>query len=219
MAYKPSIGDTGFFELRTPYDKLLTPNVSYTCQSIRTISDYIRVGESVYERFYAPLEVAEDYYQQDLLDDVYIVGLQAGTGDGIYVPSSFIVAAPVKNGIKYISLVLGVELGAIPDNYNLESIKKQFTDIVLNGLGIESTIKGVLVGTPKYFSQEEHEMIMAARDQKISMSTSSVVLAQQYRLENDRLQSTVAQYEKIFKTILPRITPELAEELNKVLKP
>lgn len=207
MAYKPVIGDNGFFELKDPYKVLLTPKTLYTCQSIRTINDFVASGESVYEKFYAPLGVSDDQYQQDIIDNVYIVGLQAGTGEWVYVPSSFIENAPTSNGVKYIPIVLGVSLGALPDAYNLESIVQQFKDIVLNTIGIEAEVKGVVVGSSKWFTEQEHELLEQARTEKRSMSTSPIILNKLLEQEITRLKKVNSEYEKIFKmTLTPSIT-------------
>lgn len=206
MAYRPNIGDSGFFVLKAPYDVLITPKTLYTCQSVRTINDFISAGESVYDKFYSPLEVSTDQYQQDLADNVYIVGLQAGTGEWAFVPSSFIEKAPENNGVKYIPVVLGISLGAIPDTYNLESIIAQCKDIVISTLGIESEVKGVVVGSPKYLTEEEHELLTQARQEKISTATSTIILVNLLQKENEQLKTIISEYEKVFKMTIPNIT-------------
>ena len=208
MSYKPNIGDSGFFKLKAPFDVLIADGTLYTCQSIRTLNDFIAGGESVYEKFYSPLRVSVDQYQQDLVDNVYITGLQAGTGEWVFVPSSFIEAAPSNNGVKYIPVVLGISLGAIQDAFNLESIIAQFKDIVINTLGVTPEVKGVVVGSAKWFTNEEHELLEAARKEKISTSTSPIIMSQYLSAENDRLRRVNAEYEKIFKMTLGK-TPSV----------
>lgn len=207
MSYKPSIGDNGFFKLKAPYNVLIADGTLYTCQSIRTLNDFIAAGESVYEKFYSPLRVSIDQYQQDLVDNVYIAGLQAGTGEWVFVPSSFIEAAPSNNGIKYIPVVVGVSLGAIQDAFNLESIIAQFKDIVINTLGVTPEVKGVVVGSAKWLTNEEHELLEAARREKISTSTSPIILSQFLSSENERLRKVISEYEKIFKITVTNSTP------------
>ena len=207
MSYKPSIGDSGFFKLKAPYSVLVADETLYTCQSIRTINDFIAAGESVYEKFYLPLSVSVDQYQQDLVDNVYITGLQAGTGEWVFVPSSFIEAAPISNGVKYIPVVVGISLGAIQDAFNLEAIIAQFKDIVINTLGVTPEVKGVVVGSAKWMTNEEHELLEAARKEKISTSTSPIILSQYLSAENDRLLRVISEYEKIFKMTISNAPP------------
>lgn len=207
MSYKPSIGDSGLFKLKEPYDVLVTAGSLYTCQSVRTINDFIASGESVYEKFYSPLNLSSDEFQQDVADNVCIVGLQAGTGEWIFVPNSFIVGAPSSNGVKYIPVVLGISLGAIPDAFNLESLIQQFKDIVIDTLGVQSEVKGVVVGSPKWFTNTEHELIEVARKEKVSTSTSPIIMNKLLTSENERLRKVISQYETIFKISMSASSP------------
>lgn len=206
MAYKPNIGETGFYTLKAPFDVLLTPKTLYTCQSIDTINKFIASGESVYDKFYGPLKVSNDQYQQDVADNVTIIGLQAGTGEWVFVPSSFIVTAPVSNGVKYIPVVIGLSLGAIPDAHNLESVIQQCKDVITSSLGIDPEVKGVVVGSPKWFTQEEHDLIMQVRQEKVSTATPSNILVNVLKKENEQLKGVIAEYEKVFKMVVPKIT-------------
>ncbi len=203
MAYKPNQGDAGFFNLKAPFSGLINPDSLYTCQSVRSINDYIASGESVYDKYYAPLKISDDEYQQDIADNVCIVGLQAGIGEWVYVPTSYILTAPINNGVKYIPVVMGISLGPIPDDYNLEAIKQQMLDIALNTFGVEAEVKGAVVGSPKWLTNEEHELLEVARREKITGSTSSIVLARMYAAENESLRKVIAEYEKILKIAVP----------------
>lgn len=120
--FTPLVDSAGTFKLKAPFDKLVTPNSVYTCRSIRSINDYLALGDNVFEKFYEPFNIDLEIYQDDLKNNVKIASLQAGIGEWIYVPCSFISEAPSINGVKYVSLLLGVALGAIPDSMNLESI-------------------------------------------------------------------------------------------------
>jgi hypothetical protein len=197
--YTPTPGQTGQWKLKAPYDSLMAPKTLYTCQSVQSINSYIASGESVYDRYYGPLDVSTDQYQQDVGDNVFIVGLQAGTGEWVYVPASFIEEAPNDNGVKYIPVVLGVSLGAVPDSVNLEPIIQQVKNLVEATFGITSEVKGVLVGSPKWMTNEEHDLMENVRKQKISTSSSPVIEANILREDNERLRRAMAEYEKIFK--------------------
>jgi hypothetical protein len=199
MAYKPSHGQAGLWKVKAPYDILLTPNTLYTCLSLQAISNFIANGESVYDRYYGPLGVSDDQYQQDVGDNAVIVGLQAGTGEMAFIPSSFIEGAPIDNGVKYIPVVLGISLGAVPDQVNLEPIIQQVKDVVEASFGIKSEVKGVVVGSPKWMTNEEHELLENARKQNISTSTSPIVEVNILRDDNEKLRRIISEYEKIFK--------------------
>lgn len=203
MSYKPNIGDSGLFKLLPPYDVLINKESLYTCQSIRTINDFIAAGESVFEKFYSPLSISADEYQRDVIANVFIVGLQAGTGEWVFAPSSYIENAPINNGVKYIPVVLGVSFGAVQDTFNFESIISQISDIVIHTLGITPEVKGVVVGSAKWLTNEEHDLLESARREKIMSSTSPIILNNILSLENQRLKRTILEYEQIFKITIP----------------
>jgi hypothetical protein len=200
--YLPSIDTAGSFKLKTPFDKLITPNTVYTCRSIRSINDYLALGEQVFEKFYEPLDVDVELYQDDLKNNVKIVSLQAGTGEWVYVPASFIEEAPNNNGVKYVPIVLGVSLGAIPDTFNLESIIAQFKELTLNTLGIESEVKAVVVNHPAYLDHDEHERLEAVRKNKITSETSDKLLIEMQRKEISFLTAKIAELELYIKSTL-----------------
>jgi hypothetical protein len=128
--------------------------------------------------------------------------LQAGIGEWIYVPCSFISEAPSINGVKYVSLILGVALGAIPDSMNLESIIEQFKEITANTLGIESEVKAVLADEPSLISHEDHVRLEAIRASKITSSGSDKFIIQQLQREGELKDKKIAELEKYIKSKL-----------------
>lgn len=200
--YIPQVDTTGLFTLKSPFDKLITPNVVYTCRAVRSINDYLALGESVFEKFYEPLKIELEIYQEDLENNTKIVSLQAGTGEWIYVPASFIEEPPNSNGVKYVPIVMGVSLGAIPDHFNLEPLINQFKELVLNTTGIDSEIKAVIVSQPGYITHEEHERLEIARKTKINNYVNTQLVNNQLRSENDKLREKITILETYIKSKL-----------------
>ena len=200
--FTPLVDSAGTFKLKAPFDKLVTPNSVYTCRSIRSINDYLALGDNVFEKFYEPFNIDLEIYQDDLKNNVKIASLQAGIGEWIYVPCSFISEAPSINGVKYVSLILGVALGAIPDSMNLESIIEQFKEITANTLGIESEVKAVLADEPSLISHEDHVRLEAIRTSKITSSGSDKFIIQQLQREGESKDKKIAELEKYIKSKL-----------------
>lgn len=200
--FTPLIDSAGTFKLKAPFDKLVTPNSIYTCRSIRSINDYLALGDNVFEKFYEPFNIDLEVYQNDIKDNVKIASLQAGIGEWIYVPCSFIEEAPSVNGIKYVPIILGISLGPIPDSMNLESIIEQFKEITLHTLGIESEVKAVLTDFPSLLTHEEHTRLSSIRNSKITSSGSGKFLIQQLQRENELKNSKIKELEKYIKSRL-----------------
>ncbi len=201
--FVPQIGAVGVYTLAAPYDSQLTPQVAYTCRSLRELSDIAAAGETIWERYYEPLGVSQEAYQQDLADNVCIVGLHAGTGEWVYVPSSFIVKAPDINGVLYSPVVLGVSLGAIPDTYQLDGLISRIESMVEATIGIKPTIKGMLISQPALISYEESERLEAVRQAAITDNESDYSKLQQALSALALTQSKLQQLEAWVKNNLP----------------
>lgn len=200
--YTPLIDSAGTFKLKSPYDQLLTKDTVYVCRAIRSINDYIALGENVYEKFYEPFSIEIEVYHNDLKNNVKIASLQAGIGEWIYVPCSFIEEAPNVNGVKYVSVVMGVSLGAIPDTLNMESIIEQFKEITASTVGVESEVKAVMVGHPNFISHEDHVRLEGIRNGKISSSKSDKFLIQQLMREIELKDVKIKELEKYIKSTI-----------------
>lgn len=200
--YTPRIGDSGVFTLKEPFQILVTPQVIYTCRSIRTINDILATGVQVYEKYYQALGVSEATYLDDAANNVCIIGLQAGTGEWIYVPETYITAAPNTSGVKYSSIVLGVGLGAIPDELNLEGLISTISEIVYESIGVQPKIKAVLVSQPAFIDHDKHDRLEQARKAKITNNETLFAKSNRLATENDELQSKIKQLEEYIKKTL-----------------
>lgn len=201
--YIPQIGAVGVFTLGAPYDSQLTPQVAYTCRSIRMLSDIAAAGELIWERYYEPLGVSEEAYREDLANNACIVGLHAGTGEWVYVPSSFIVSAPDINGVLYSPVLLGVSLGPIPDTYQLDGLVSRIENVVEATLGIKPTVKGVLISQPALIPYEEAERLENARQATITDNESDYSKLQRALSDLSLTQSKLQQLEAWVKANLP----------------
>lgn len=201
--FVPQIGAVGVYTLAAPFDTQITPQVAYTCRSLRELSDIAAAGETIWERYYEPFGVSQTVYQQDLADNVCIVGLHAGTGEWVYVPSSHIIKAPDINGVLYSPVVLGVSLGAIPDSYQLDGLISRISNVVEATLGIKPTIKGMLISQPAIIPYEESERLEEVRRTAISDNESDYSKLQQATAALQATQSKLQQLEAWVKNNLP----------------
>lgn len=170
MAFTPDIGQSGIYKLVFPFDTLVTPKIVYTCRSLRTINDILAAGEEIFDTYYKSIGLTKTDYERDAKANVCIVGLQSGTGEWIYVPTSYIESAPNMNGVKYTSLVLGVSLGPLPDKFNLEGLIAIFKDATTATIGVTPEVKGIVVSQPAILSREEHDRLTLARTEKITQN-------------------------------------------------
>lgn len=196
MVYKPSVGDSGKFTLLSPFSQYLTPEAIYTCRSIRTINDIVASGEPVYERYYKLADISETKFKLDAANNVCIIGLQAGTGEWIYVPETYISEAPTSNGIKYIPVVIGVNIGSIPIDLDIKPLMKMLADVSQSSLGIEPQVKPVIMTQPALISNEDHIRLNIARQANITNKKTDFLKAIELNNENIRLKAQIKALEE-----------------------
>lgn len=196
MAFTPDIGQSGIYKLVFPFDTLVTPKVVYTCRSLRTINDILAAGEEIFDTYYKSIGLTKTDYERDAKANVCIVGLQSGTGEWIYVPTSYIESAPNMNGVKYTSLVLGVSLGPLPDKFNLEGLIAIFKDATTATIGVTPEVKGIVVSQPAILSREEHDRLTLARNEKITQNRTDYSRVREQTQLIARLNAKIEALEK-----------------------
>lgn len=194
--YIPDIGANGIFVLKEPFNALLKTNTTYTVQAVRRLKDVIAEGEDPFEVYYDPYEVEKAVYEQDILNEVCIVSLQSGSGEWVYVPTSFIISFPIMNGVKYRAMMVGISLGAIPDNMNLSAFKTSIFNMVRDTFGITSVIKEIAVSAPVVLSKEQSDLVETARANRIVSTLSDAGKLKVAMQDLQRCREQIAILEK-----------------------
>lgn len=166
----PPIGTAGIFDLRAPFSAKLQANVSYRCEAVRRVSDLLEVGVDPYEEVYLPNSISRDIYEQDLLNNACIVSLQSSSGHWVYVPTTYINSYPNINGVAYRVMVLGVELGPVPEYMDLTAVRVAVQNVVRDTLGVSPSIKEVAISASQNFSQHDHDTLEQTRASLIQNS-------------------------------------------------
>ena len=170
------INASGLFKLEEPFNTLMQIDTIYTCKAVRKLSDIVAEGFDPYERYYLPYSISEADYLLDLQADVAIVSLFSATGQWVYVPSTKIISYPSVNGITYNAIMLGVSLGALPDNVLLDALKTSIANLVTDTLGVDSIIREIVVSPPAIVPTTDHALINTARQAKINIFKSERAL-------------------------------------------
>ncbi len=177
----PQIGAEGTFSLKSPFDTLITNNSTYTCVAVREFTDFQSNGIDVYDTFYSPYSLDKETYTTDSSNNVCIVSLYNG-GNWIYVPTSYILSSPGMNGVRYSCVLMGINLGAIPDTLDLTALEQVLIQDTLATVGIEPTVKQVIVSAPAIVNFDSANQFEAARKAKITRTQTdySLMLQAQY---------------------------------------
>jgi hypothetical protein len=166
----PNIGASGLWSLVTPFDQLLLPDVAYSCVAVRLLADIIASGGDPFTLYYEPQNLAQTDYQNDVAAGAAIVSLQATGGNWVHVPSTYISQMPNANNIPYRGIVLGVNLGALPDSLDLSYLKSQVSAVVQDTIGVVPAAVTSLAVTPK-------TLISPAEDASITASRQALMAA------------------------------------------
>lgn len=140
--YIPAIGASGYFELLTPFDTQIGTGERFTLKSVRTISEYLASNEDVFNEIYVTngIDIA---YQNDLKNDIEILGIQSERGSWVYVPVTYVKCYPVANGIPYRTISIVIPIQPIPVDIDLTGLLSQLNQVVLSSLGISTDAKMV----------------------------------------------------------------------------
>lgn len=178
----PSINTVGQFELDAPY--VAKPNVRYKVTAIRKFSDlYIR-GVDVYAQFYKPHGLINgeivngkpfDFNKEASLNPV-IVTLEGNDDSVVYVPSTYIKGLPSITDIAYSRMILSVDLGALPDYVNLESLMTDIKGLVETQIGCKPDVKMFRGYTDRQPSVDEHNILEESRLGGITSTTNDRAL-------------------------------------------
>ncbi len=168
MALIPPVGTAGIYKLAEPFQSKLQPNMSYRCDAVRRISDFLEIGIDPYQEFYLANAISKETYDQDVVNQVCIVSLVSSGNHWLYVPSTYILAYPDLNGIPYTVMVLGLELGAIPGYKDLSALKQALANLTRDTIGVLPAVKEVAISATSKLSQADHDALEAARQQNIT---------------------------------------------------
>lgn len=181
----PTVGATGYYRLKPPFDGLLSENDRYTCRAVRSITDCLANNENIKDTVYIKNGLTEADYNGDLANGVYIVSLQSDVGQWIYLPASYILGYPTTNGVEYYNALLAVNIGSIPTRLDLSTIKESISNLVYDTMGITPDIQTVQLSKVALIPEETHADITTARLNRatVTLSDSGRLRATQLELE------------------------------------
>lgn len=196
------IGAKGLFTLEAPYNALMPTQIVYSVEGIRKISDIVASGLDPFVEYYTPNGITQAAYDLDVAADVSIVSLMSTGGDWLYIPSTAIVSYPDINGVSYTAMMLGISLGALPDNASLAPLKTAISNMVKDYLGVTPTIKEIAVSGSSLISYADHATIETARAGVKIINASDAAKLIDMTAKYNVLLTRVTQLEAYAKTLL-----------------
>ena len=162
----PTIGVSGYYKLKEPFNSVIIENERYTCKAIRKISDYFANNEDPKVLVYDIYGLPEAEYLDDVAKDSYIIALQSATGHWLYVPVKYMSSYPITNGVPYRSVILSLALPSIPLDTDLDAVLSAMQTIVKDELGVDTVPKIVETSRVVLVPSDKHKLTSANRKDK-----------------------------------------------------
>ena len=179
----PMINATGVWELKAPFDTLISKTSRYTCVSVTKLEKLETQGEDPEKVYYTPHHLDNATYQLDLVNQVCIITIRSESGVLKSFPSSYLKSFPMGNGIEYAVIGLAISLGPLPVDTDLTMVKDKVKSVVKESIGVESVVMSQLLSETEVMSFETHETLNSAR--KLLITESNTDTAKIKRLEEE----------------------------------
>lgn len=214
MSLTPPVSASGLFQLAPPFEQELIPGVNYTCIAVRKFADIQKLGIDPYSTYYVPNGLTETIYEEDVVAGECIVTLRSNGGAFLYVPTSYILSYPNQGGIPYTAIVLGVDLGPIPNYVDLTAIKMAISNLVHDTFGVTPQIQQAAISETKNMSIADANAIEAARLSEINTNQTdrAKYLASQAQLS--AALAKIQELESYIASTLPGGTADISTILS-----
>lgn len=195
LQFLPSLGMTGTYTLKTPFNNLVLPTTQYTCTAIESLAGALAAGKDPFASYYEPNEVSEADFNADLKANVYLITIASGIGEVVVFPSSALVSLPNSDGVNYRNLVLSISLSSISDDMDVTVLQTTIEDMILNTMGVTSHTYVTQVGSMTVLTREQSQALEAARQLNIQTLTSPLYDNMQKDLQIAALTQKVGELE------------------------
>lgn len=152
----PPIGSKGTFTFLTPFDKEMFNNQEYTVTAIRSLQEMNDSEEKPFENIYEENELTSDLFKSDLDNNIPIIVLRNSGNNYFYVPASYIKSMPKNNGVKYQQVMMAINLGYLPLDFNYSAAAELIKEDIKGSLGITSTVETIKTSAVQLISEDEH---------------------------------------------------------------
>lgn len=166
----PIVGAKGRFTLKQPF---ITPNGTYTCKAVRSITDLYRDNVDVFNVYYEPNGLTRETLRLDEQQNASIVTLVSQTATGniiIYVPDTYIESYPEVDNVNYSRVIFSVDFGILPDALDLSHVESMIKSEAVVIFGKEPEVKKHIVEFNGFITVDEHEQLETSRLDAIANS-------------------------------------------------
>lgn len=195
----PTIGSSGNWKLKAPFDTKLLPSISYSCQAIRLLSEVVGSGRDVYAEDYEPNGIPQADYDQHVADGISIITLISAVGAVVNVPSPYLDGWPSSDVVPYVVMAAVVTLGALPNTVDPSFLTPILKNTVMNALGYDPDVEYVTVSDVTNILFSNHTALEAARKANIQDNNTDYVRRLKAEADLVSARATIAALQKFIK--------------------
>ncbi len=129
------------FEILPPYDKAIRSNKKYRIVDRRLLSNMIKVVPNVYEFIYRKLDRTKDEFMSDKEGGIYILTLEDRNDRMFEIPENKINTLNIETMVEVVDKTIGISLGTVPVDIDLDGLDRELVAYILNRLGIPTVIE------------------------------------------------------------------------------
>lgn len=168
----PPIGTKGTFTFLSPFNEVLYNDQEYEVVSIRSLKELYDSEEDPLTYIYEEVGLTSSEFQTDLDWNVPIIVFTTEAGKYLYVPASYLGSLPNITGVRYQQVMLAVNLGYLPVNFDLEIAKDTIKEDILGTLGITSTVEAIKTSAVQMVDEDEDEKYKKLLEGKKTINSS-----------------------------------------------
>lgn len=198
----PSIRSAGKFVAEAPYDRVVSPDVFYTVEAVRTIPEMQALKIDLFKVVFQPAgytaEQATQEIQAGIDNKAVVVSLTSRGRAPVYVLSTFLKSIPLLDGVIYENIALIVNLGPCPPvlKDRINAAIEHINNYVKESIGIkdpETTIG--TIPTRGYVSKETAASWENSRQLQITAEPSDTVKLTEAQRTISELKTYIAELE------------------------
>lgn len=154
------IGNSGKWTVESPYS---VDDIEYECTAINTFSSLESLGISVLTKVYQDVGLGTSEYDLAKSADIRLITLTSSNGMELLLPEDKITSVPRYETVPYSHVVIGVDIGLLWDQVDLDSISAEVNSLVSNHTGIATTTLVRRIPVSEVIPKDKHNAIELAR--------------------------------------------------------
>ncbi len=191
--FTPPLSARGIYTLAAPF-----PNISdkiYQAVAIRSFRDYVDLGESAFDKVYAPNGLTQEDYDTDAAQQANIITLASADHPTLLVPDTYITKYPDLEWVEYSNVVVSAALGAIPDTLDLSLLQSQIAGVISDVIGVTPVVRIHAYADAGVVTYAQHDINEMARQASITNRTTDRARYRAALAEKTALEARIVDLE------------------------